>query len=417
MRKTDEKDKQQLALERFAAVSFIKQQRESGLPLAHCLKLAARRPWPHRCYAAATLEEWYYNYGSGGFEALKPKGRRDRGSVRALSAGVTARLEQLRTEHPHLTVRTLVRRLLKEEVLQAGTFSLSSIYRHLHRCGLDSRSLRLRGGHTDQSGPQKAFECAFANDLWMTDMMHGPTLAVSGKRPVRTRLFAFIDDCSRLCPGALYCGGESLDHLLEVLRRSIECRGIPRRIYSDNGKVFTCRHLKVVCANLDIRLLHAKPYHSWSKGKIERFFRSVQSDFQQQLAFEPAADLEQLNERFQHWLEQDYHRRGHSSLQGDSPAQRFAARSTHLRLAGEDLDRLFLHRVNRSVRKDATFSLHGRLYEVSPSLRGERVEVHYNPFSDGVVEVYFKGRYAERAAKLDKIFNSNSSHNYEHHNR
>lgn len=417
MKNTRNEHHQQLALERFAAVSFVKQHREGGLPLSHCLKLAAERPWPHRRYAASTLEEWYYQYEKGGFEALKPKGRKDHGSVRALTAEVTAALEALRNQNPQLTVRTLVRRLLKDGVLRPGEFSLSSIYRHLHRCGLDTRSLRLRRDVGEGTGPQKAFESAFANDLWMTDMMYGPTLALEGKRTVRTRLFAFVDDCSRLCTAARYYPGESFDYLLDTLRRAIECRGIPRRIYSDNGKVFTCAHLKVVCANLGIQLLHAKPYHSWSKGKVERLFRTMQSDFQQQLVFEPAHDLEDLNRRLQQWLEKDYHRREHSALQRESPAKRFADRGVHLRLPGDDLDRLFLHETTRRVRKDATFSLNGKLYEVSPSLRGEQIQVRYNPFTHERVEVYARGHYCEPARKLDKVLNSNSSHNYEHFRR
>jgi len=39
-----------------------------------------------------------------------------------------------------------------------------------------------------------------------------------------------------------------------------------------------------VCANFGIRLIHAKPYAAWSKGKIERFFLTVQSDFEQRLS-------------------------------------------------------------------------------------------------------------------------------------
>lgn len=41
-------------------------------------------------------------------------------------------------------MRSLVRRLLKEGVLEPGGFSLSSIYRYLHARGLDARSLRAR---------------------------------------------------------------------------------------------------------------------------------------------------------------------------------------------------------------------------------------------------------------------------------
>jgi transposase InsO family protein len=43
----------------------------------------------------------------------------------------------------------------------------------------------------------------------------------------------------------------------------------------------------VVCANLKIKLIHARPSAAWSRGKIERFFRTVQDDFQSRLRTEP----------------------------------------------------------------------------------------------------------------------------------
>ena len=413
MSKRENDPKEQQALARFAAVSFIQQQQRAGWPLSQCLKAAAGQPWPRRHYAVSTLEEWYYLYRQGGFDALKPQGRKDRGQLRSLGAEAGHRLEQLRRGHPRLTVRSLVRRLLQEGVLEPGGFSLSSIYRYLQARGLDARSLRAREHLGEGAGPQKAFECAFANELWMTDIMHGPTLAVPGKRPVKTRLFALIDDCSRLCPAAAYYPGESLDCLLDILRRGIESRGVPLKLYSDNGKVFTSAHLKVVCANLNIQLLHAKPYHSWSKGKIERLFKTIQSDFQQQLAFAPVSDLGELNRRLQQWIEQEYHQRRHSALHEASPAERFRQRCGHLRTPPGDLDRLFLHQVARRVRRDATFSLNGKLWEVSPSLRGQRIEVHYDPFTHRHVEVYVRGNYCQKARPLDKILNSNSANNYE----
>jgi putative transposase len=414
MKKRENDPKEQQALARFAAVSFIKQQRKGGWPLSQCLKAAAERPWLDRNYAISTLEEWFYLYAQGGFEALKPKGRKDRGEVRSLTPEVCSRLERLRREHPKLTVRSLVRQLLKEGALKPGEFSLSSIYRSLNARGLDARSLRAQEHLGEGAGPQKAFESPFANDLWMTDIMHGPTLAAAdGKRPVGTRLFALIDDCSRLVTGAIYYPSESLDCLLDTFRHAIKRRGIPLKLYSDNGKVFTCRHLKVVCANLDIQLLHARPYHSWSKGKIERFFRTVQTDFQQRLPFDPVSNIEELNRRFHIWLEKDYHQSLHSSLEGQSPIERFRQRSAHLRTAGEDLERYFLNETTRRVRRDATFSLDGRLYEVSPSLRGHKIEVRYDPFTHQRIDVYVRGNYCQQARPLNKNLNFKSSNNYE----
>jgi hypothetical protein len=83
-------------------------------------------------------------------------------------------------------------------------------------------------------------------------------------------------------------------------------------------------------------LIHCKPYHSWSKGKIERFFSTVQVQFLPTLVFEPVATMETLNARLWKWLETDYHQRAHGALSGESPAGRFARLGTSLRLLEKD---------------------------------------------------------------------------------
>src|SRR6266436_3664124 len=55
---------------------------------------------------------------------------------------------------------------------------------------------------------------------------------------------------------------------------------LPRKLYTDQGKPFVNAHTRIVCAQLGIRLLHCKPYHSWSKGKIERVIFSLQQGFE-----------------------------------------------------------------------------------------------------------------------------------------
>ena len=176
-----------------------------------------------------------------------------------------------------------------------------------------------------------------ANALWMADVMDGPTLRVGG-RVVHTFLFALLDDCSRLVPHGQYYDNEKLGPLLDCLKEAFRRRGLPEKLYTDQGKIFTCAHLQVVCANLKIKLLHARPYAAWSKGKIERFFQTVQGDFQERLRLEPVHNLESLNARFWHWLESEYHRRSHRALGGQSPADRFIQKATALRQLPSDTD-------------------------------------------------------------------------------
>ena len=144
----------------------------------------------------------------------------------------------------------------------------------------------------------------------------------------------------------------------------------------------------------------------------------MQRDFEVRLRLDPVHDLACLNERFWQWLEREYHRRAHSALAGESPAQRFARKAVGLRKlpADSDWQRLFLARATRRVRLDATVSLEGNLWEVPVHLRGRQVELHYEPFDWSRVEVWYRERFAALARRGDKHLKAKiySSRDYEH---
>ena len=390
------------ALTRHSAVSWIEQCLNQGNTLGRALALASELDWGERRYSPRTLEGWLYEWRAQGFGALERRSRRDKGLSKAISPKDADTIVKLRLQQPSLAISTLVRQLEQSGVLQPGIFSLSSVYRLLAREGLDRPRLIAQG-----SGPTKAFETELANTLWMADIMDGPTLRV-GDRVVHTFLFALLDDCSRLVPHAQYYDNEKLASLLDCLKEGFGRRGLPEKLYTDRGKIFTCAHLQVVCANLKIKLIHARPYAAWSRGKIERFFRTVQGDFQSRLRTEPVHDLEALNLRFWQWLENEYHRRAHSALEGQYPAERFAQKATALRQLPSDTDwqRLFLARATRRVRLDATISLDGTLWEVPVHLRGRRVQLRYEPFQWSVLEVWYQDKFAGLGRRCDKQLNA-----------
>ena len=212
-------------------------------------------------------------------------------------------LLEWRQKYPQLKIKVLVRQLVEQGMLQAGTFSLPSVYRLLAAHQLDARSIKHQPP-PPQSGPTKAFECALANELWMTDMMFGPTLKLATGQVIQTRLFGLLDDCSRLVPHAQYYDSEKLCWFLDCFRQGLARRGFPDKLYTDQGKIFTSYHLQIVCANLGVRLCHAKPYAAWSKGKQERWFRTLQMDFEARLVIDPVHTLEELNARLWRWIEE-----------------------------------------------------------------------------------------------------------------
>jgi len=102
-------------------------------------------------------------------------------------------------------------------------------------------------------------------------MFFGPEVgALSKGRQRKTYLIAFIDDMSRLIPHAEFYLHERLEGFLEAYRKALRMRGLPRKLYVDNGPSFRSNHLEHICASLGIVLLHARPYQPEGKGKIER---------------------------------------------------------------------------------------------------------------------------------------------------
>lgn len=411
----DDDSNQRRALARFAAVQMVLQARQHGLPLYQALHQAAQQAWEGRYYSPATLEHWLYRYQHGQFAALYNQSRSDKGTQNALDPAAADALYALRRQQPELSIKALIAELLTREVLQPGSFSYSTIQRRLKEVGLDRASLKAGVGAI--TGPTKAFELPLPNLLWMADCMHGPTLKLASGKALRTYLFALIDDCSRLCVYAQFYESERTEYFLHSLRMAIQARGLPDKLYTDNGAAFRSQHLSIVCANLGIKLLHAKPYHSWSKGKVERYFLTLQSQFLPTLTFRPVSSLEELNARLWPWIETEYHQRVHSSLAGDSPATRFQAGAEAIRSVPKDLDvdRLFLMRLPRHVRKDATITLGAGLWEVPTHLRGRIVMVHFDPVHWTRVEIWVGDCFIGKAIRCNKQLNSKtlSSNDYE----
>jgi transposase InsO family protein len=357
------------------------------------------------CFVARrTLEDWYYSFKQRGFEGLKPKTRSDRGKPRRLSAQQQQWiLEQVRS-FPGVPVKLLYRQWKQAD---PSLPALSAVYRWLEQNDLDAHGRRylLR---QNIPGPTKTFEAPGVNDLWIVDFSPGPFLALHPKT-VATHLCVIIDDHSRLIPYAWYALAADTQALLRCLKEALRRRGLPRKLYADNGGPFINNHLRIVCANLGIRLVHSKPGRPWSRGKVERMFRTLQQDFEAGLRLPGHAvgSLEELNGKLACWLQEVYHPRVHDGI-GESPQERFARSLPLLRPLDPhlDLDRLFYTRIDRVVRKDGTVRIDNDLYEVNLALRGLKVQLELDPWSKDPILVRYKGQDFGTARKANRHLNS-----------
>ena len=397
-----------LALTRYKAINALEDCLRAGLPLAEALRQASSRSWPDENgdhYAVRTLEDWWYAYQHGGFEALVPSPRSDRGQSRALDDATLAWLIEQVSEHPKVPLKVLV-----IHARQAGRAlpSISVLYRALRRHGYDRA--RLRAGRL-ATGPTKAFEAPAVNDLWMVDFSPGPTLSVDSKS-VTTQLCVIIDDHSRLIPFAAYYLHANTEAFHHCLKEALLRRGLPRKLYTDQGKPFVNAHTRLVCAQVGIRLLHCKPYHAWSKGKCERVIQTLQQGFESTLglAGNRATSLEMLNLKLSLWIQSVYHQRLHSST-GQSPELRYQQAAATVRHLPPDLeiDPLFYFHLNRTVRKNGIIRLDSDLYEVPLSLRALTVQLRLDPFRRARIEVWYQGKFMGLARKAPLHLNSQTT--------
>ena len=402
---------QALALERFAFITQIQELLREGFPLSMALDQVSLRPLTlpdgSQCHRSRrTIEDWWYDYQHEGFAALTPKERADKGQPRSLSPEQQKWILQQAQAHLAVSVKVLYRRWQEQDPQLP---SLNSIYRFLREHDLDTKARRAQL-RQPLGGPTQCFEAPWVNDLWMTDFSPGPYLQpTDGGKALPTFLCVIIDDHSRLLPYAAYYLRADTEAFLHTLKEAVRRRGVPAKLYTDQGGPFTNDHTRIVCANLGIRLLHAKPYHAWSKGKAERVLFTIQQDFEAGLRLpgEAAHNLEELNTKFSLWLQGVYHTRVHSST-GMTPAERYQ-RGAHLVKALDphlDLDELFYHQLTRTVRRDGTVRLGNQLYEVDLSLRTLAVQLRLDPFKPDRIQVFYRGNPFGLAKAVNAHLNS-----------
>lgn len=383
----DEKTRNAIALKKFSIISPILNGQVKNLR-EYCAQVAASPfEMPHygsKQYSPKTVELWYYDYMRYGLDALKPKPRSDKGGTRKVTAEIADILASKRSEFPRAPVTVIYDMMVAEGHIIPADISLSTVTRYLNKV---SNSLIDKENSCKE---MKRFSHGKVNQLWQTDVMCGPYVKRNGKN-CPTYLLAYIDDCSRLILHAQFYHSQDFLSLRSSFREAVLRRGIPKLLYTDNGKIYRCSNFEYLCANLGVTLIRAEPYTPTSKGKIERFFRSCRLRFLSTLNPQKISSIEELNELFWKWLSTDYNEKEHSSI-GTTPLNCFLSQASSITLPSDLslFNEKFLVKVARSVKHDATLSLNRMLYETPPELAGMKVDVRYDPdlLEQGLEEIF-----------------------------
>ncbi len=395
-----ESEKTELAVWRYGIISPLLHRHEEGESLENDLIRLASYPYRKldgnfATFSPETLRKWLYRYRRGGLPALENTERRNKGTHASVPEAMCKRLFELREEHPRWTLSRMLGKLIEEELWDMKNPSQATLYRFATSANLG------RDPHITVHTPARPFEYQTFGQLWMADFLHGPKIRIGGQKR-KTYLHAIIDDASRYIVRAGFFTSESTEVLMKELMASVRSHGKPIRFYTDNGACYASRHLKFVCANLGIHLIHTPPGKPRGRGKVERFFRTVRDGFLEGDK-PPAHTLAGLNKAFDQWLK-EYHGSIHSSL-GISPLQKRLSSESACKEIPDFLDIEPLFRMKRrcKVYLNNTIRLKKRSFEVRDASPGSRVDVWFMPWD---LHTVWYGAELKPANPVDLIQNA-----------
>ena len=347
-----------------------------------------------------TVESWYLAHRRGGFRALFPVSRSDRGKSRAIGPELADLIVRAKREKPRRSLRRIIRALERAHVVAPDELARSTVHRLLAAHAISARPLR------GPSAERRSFLHEHPGDLCIGDALHGPVVAWPSGPPRKAYLMSQIDCATRHIIRSFFAPSEGAVEQERGFRMAVELGGPPRAYYVDLGSAYIADSLKLICAELGVRLLHAGAGDAEAKGAIERWHRTWREEVEDELD-DRIYTIGELSLIHDAWLAEEYEKRVYETT-GRAPGEHWLAEIAHLRPLppGKDLDEVFLHREWRTVRKDGTVRFQGRYLEVRAELSG-RIELRFDPTDDTKLPRVFVGdRFHSDTVPLDRFANA-----------
>lgn len=319
---------------------------------------------------------WLTRYRHAGSAGLVGRSSRPHTTPGQTDPAITARVLAVREAHPSWGGRKIQRRL---QDLGEPAPAASTITAILQRHG------RIDPAASATHRPYQRFVATAPNELWQLDFTGHFALAQGRCHPLPV-----VDDHSRFLLGLQACPDQTGPTVQAHLTALFRQYGMPARVLCDNGAPWgtAADHdlttLSVWLLRLGVGVVHGRPRHPQTQGKVERLHRTLGAEV---LLGGPYLDLPTLQTAFDAWRDIYNHERPHAALGLDTPAR-------HYRSSGrpfpETIPELSYdpHDQIRKVDQNGLISFQGQPWRISAALAG--LPVGIRPASvDGCFEVRF----------------------------
>jgi transposase InsO family protein len=328
--------------------------------------------------------KWLGRFAGG--EELADRSRRPHAAPLRTAAAIEERLLDLRDRHPAWGARKLARCL---ERAGLSPPALSTVHAILVRNG---RIVTATGG----PAAHRRFEMEAPNQLWQMDFKGWKPLADGG----RCHPLTVVDDHSRydLCLEA--CADQQGATVQGRLERTFRRYGLPDAFFVDNGTPWgdptgeRWTRFAVWLLKLGIAVIHSRPYHPQSRGKNERFHRTLEAEV---FALRRLRNLAEAQAAFDRWRAVYNFERPHQALDDQVPASRYRPSPRAMPERVPDVEYDDHETVRRVSATKAYVSFKGQLWKVPQAFCGERLAIR--PLTvDGHYGVFFG---ANQVANID----------------
>ena len=309
-----------------------------------------------------SVYHWSKKYRQHGEQGLLNKVRKPSGSN--VPAAVTQSIVNLKKENPGYGIRRIADVLKRFFLVKT---SPSTVQRTLRDQGL---STPVKKRPKRNPAKPRFFERARPNQMWQSDIL---TFRLAGKNAY---LIGYLDDYSRYITGLGFYRSQTAENVIETYRRAVGEYGVPKEMLTDNGRQYTnwrgTTRFEKELSKDRVKHIRSRPHHPMTLGKIERFWKSILSEFLQRAQF---TSYEDAAGRIAFWVKYYNYKRPHQGIGGLCPADRFFEIDTALKKTLEQgVEENALELALRGKPRDP-FYMVGRMGDQSVVIRAEKGKV------------------------------------------
>ena len=265
-----------------------------------------------------TFYNWYNAYLERGYAALAPKQRTKKQYWNQIPEKERQRVIELALENPQKASREIA-------CLYIDTYkrfiSESSVYRILKAQGL----IQTPAFDLIRAADEFKDKTVLPNEMWQTDFTY---FKIPGWGWYY--LSTVLDDYSRFIVHWKLCNtmksedaAQTIDEAL--IKSNLHKNQMPK-LLSDNGSSYIAKDFNTYIADQNMKLIHGRPLHPQTQGKIERYHRSMKNVIKLDVYYSPM-ELEHAMKQFVAYYN---FKRYHESLQNVTPAQMYFGKAARI---------------------------------------------------------------------------------------